>query len=248
MDAAVYQLMQQVEDEHWWFVGRRNIVRDAIARLPLRHEGARPRILDAGCGTGGNLPMLAEFGSVKGMEFDPSAAAMARARGPWSIERGALPDDLPFGDERFDLVTLTDVLEHIDDDEGALRALAARVAPSGRLLLTVPAFQFLWSAHDTWHHHKRRYTAGSLRAVAERAGLAIERISYFNFWLFPAVTAVRLASRAFGSKAHGEGLSVPPRPINTALTALFSSESALMRVGRLPFGVSILAVARAGES
>jgi SAM-dependent methyltransferase len=244
VDAQIYLEMQQVEDEHWWFVGRRAIVADAIRRLGL----AAPRILDAGCGTGGNLEMLAGFGEVTGLELAPAAIAAARARGPWHVERGGLPGDYPAWRRRFDLVVMTDVLEHIDDDAGALASVAALLRPDGHVLLTVPAFEFLWGAHDAAHHHRRRYTARRLAATITAAGLAPSRLSYFNFALFPAVAAMRLASRALGRSGGAPGLRLPVPPLNAALAALFAAERYVLRIGGFPFGVSILALARRGAT
>jgi SAM-dependent methyltransferase len=244
VDAQIYLDMQQVEDEHWWFVGRRAIVADAILRLEL----AGPRILDAGCGTGGNLEMLAGFGEVTGLELEPAAAAAARARGPWHVERGGLPADYPAWRRRFDLVVMTDVLEHIDDDAAALASVAALLRPGGHVLLTVPAFELLWSAHDTAHHHRRRYTARRLRETIAGAGLVPARVSYFNFALFPAVAAVRLAGRALGRVRGNAGLRLPAPPLNAVLALLFAAERHVLRVAAFPFGVSILAVARRAAS
>jgi SAM-dependent methyltransferase len=241
VDAQIYLDMRRVEDEHWWFVGRRAIVREAIAGLAL----ARPRILDAGCGTGGNLAMLSGFGDVIGLELDPTAVAAARSRGAWRIERGGLPVDRPAWRAQFDLVVMTDVLEHIEDDAGALTSVAALLRPGGHLLLTVPAFRFLWSAHDTAHHHRRRYTAAGLRAAIARAGLVAGRVSYFNCVLFPAIAAVRLAGRFAGGAGGTPGLGLPAAPVNRALAALFAAERHVLRRAGFPFGVSILALATA---
>jgi SAM-dependent methyltransferase len=128
MDEAIYHRMRDVEEHHWWFTGRRRILRHVLGTLQLP---ATPRILDAGCGTGGNLPMLSEFGEVIGIERDPGARAMASARGPWRIESANLPSEVPEFSRKFDMIALLDVLEHLDDDAATLRALGGLLAPSG---------------------------------------------------------------------------------------------------------------------
>jgi SAM-dependent methyltransferase len=241
MEAGVYLDMRRVEDEHWWFVGRRRIVRAALAAL--RFDG-RPRILDAGCGTGGNLAMLAEFGEVTGLELDEQAVRVARLRGAGPVRRGGLPLDVPAWHRRFDLVVMTDVLEHLDDDVGALRSVAAVLRPGGFALLTVPAFQFLWSAQDEANHHRRRYTAAQLRSAIERAGLRTVRLSYINSFLFPAVAAGKLGARMLGRGPARAGLALPPAPLNALLASVFAAERHLLRWAALPIGVSVLAIGR----
>ena len=132
-----------------------------------------PRILEAGCGTGGNLAMLARFGRVSAFEPDGDARHAARAKSTADIRDGRLPDQVPFQPETFDLVAMLDVLEHIDDDVAGLRALCATLQRGGQVLVTVPAFPFLWSRHDELHHHKRRYRKRGLVAAAEAAGLEV---------------------------------------------------------------------------
>jgi len=242
MHAQIYREMERVENHHWWFVGRRAIVRNTLARTAPSRGAVGLRILDAGCGTGGNLRMLSEFGQVTGLEYEPIAADLARRRGKWEIVEGALPNDVPFRSERFDLIVMTDVLEHIDDDVGALKSIRALLAPGGRILLTVPAFQFLWSNHDLHHHHKRRYNKASLRSTIANAGLEVVTLSYFNFWLFPLVAAARLLAPRSSKAAPESLLRIPPAPVNGALAALFGGERFLLNRTSLPFGVSLIAV------
>ena len=182
MNREIYIRMAQVEDDHWWFARRRVIVESLLARFGLARGAA---ILEAGCGSGGNLRMLARRGPVCAMDIDDQAVQFAQARGIGEVAHGRLPDQIPFGDRSFDLVLMTDVLEHLDDDGAALRALRERLRPGGLLLLTVPAFRCLWSPHDVAHHHRRRYRAGQLRKVVSEAGYEICYLSYYNFLLFP---------------------------------------------------------------
>ena len=241
MKAELYAQMRELEDRHWWFTGRRRIVAEVIRRMPLPADA---RILDAGCGTGGNLPMLARFGELTGAEFDAEAARLARRRGVCEVVRAGLPDAMPFSPAQFDLVTLLDVLEHIDDDAASLRTLGGLLAPGGHLLLTVPAFPFLWGPHDEAHHHRRRYRAAGLRAVIEQAGLKVQWLSHYNSALFPAVAAVRLLHRLLPEGPVGDELALPPAPVNRLLEGLFAAERHLLGRVRLPVGVSLIAVAR----
>ena len=167
-----YELQtHRVEDSHWWYQGRRAIIERVMAPLlgELAAAGGRPRILDAGCGSGRNMLELAPHGEVTGVELSLPSAELARARGLGEVIGGSL-EELPLADNSFDLAVCLDVVEHLQDDERALRELRRVVAPGGALLVTVPAYQWLWSGHDEINHHHRRYNAGTLRSVAERAG------------------------------------------------------------------------------
>lgn len=235
MHPDAYREMADTEGRHWWFAGRRAILGALIGRLGLPPAA---RILELGCGTGGNLEMLAAFGEVSAMEADAGARALAAEKtgGRFEIRAGRCPDEIPFERARFDLVCLFDVLEHVDEDLATLRAVDALLAPGGRALITVPAYRWLWSAHDEFLHHKRRYTAPELRAKARAAGLEVALLSYFNTLLFP----LAVASRVLGV----EGRSVPAAPVNGALRALFSAERLLVGRLALPYGVSLVTVLR----
>jgi SAM-dependent methyltransferase len=240
MNADIYEKMAQIEDAHWWFVARRKIARRMLASLKLPAQAA---ILEAGCGTGGNFALLREFGSVHGMELDESARALALRRGPADVRAGRLPEAIPFDGARFDLVVLMDVLEHLEYDLESLRALRARLKPGGWIYATVPALPFLWSAHDTTHHHRRRYVAKSLRQITETAGFKIHFLSYYNTVLFPLAASVRLVDRLRGyDKAH---LEIPPRPVNWLFEKLFASERHVVGAEcALPVGMSLLMTAQ----
>ncbi len=244
MEAELYRQMRDLEDRHWWFMGRRVIVASLLRRSGLAKNA---RMLDLGCGTGGNLAMLSEFGQVVGAELDEHAAQLASDRGLAPIVRGKLPHGLPLDAGVFQCVTLLDVLEHIEDDRATLEAVHRVLAPAGQLLITVPAFPFLWGEHDVAHHHQRRYRAKGLRQLLEATGYEITRLSYYNTWLFPVVAAVRLLRRCFpGGEASGNAgaeLSMPPAAVNTLLATLFASERYLLRAG-LPFGVSLVVLAK----
>lgn len=245
MHEALFSQMRELEDKHWWFLGRRKIVESVIGHLDLDPTGS---ILDIGCGTGGNLAMLTQFGNVTGAEYDPQAAEIARGRQVAEIVPAGLPDDLPFEQDQFQLVTLLDVLEHIEDDQASLVTLGQFMRPGGYLVLTVPAFQFLWGEHDLEHHHKRRYRAVDLRERLHNAGLQLQWLSYYNSWLFPFVAAIRLFRKmlppAENGSAIGRELALPPAPVNWFLKSLFASERHWLGKATVPFGVSLIAVAR----
>jgi len=234
--------MAQVEDTHWWFCSRRAIVASVLSRLGLS-PGAH--ILEPGCGTGGNFAMLGRFGEVYAMDSDPEACKFASARKTAIVEQGQLPDRVPFENVSFDLVVMTDVLEHLDRDQEALTVLRERLKPGGWLLATVPAFPWLWSVHDTTHHHQRRYVAGDLRALFERAGYAVAYLSYYNFLLFPMIAAARGLGRLRKSSPSREhDLRAHSGLVNSLLRTVFSSERYAIGHLAVPFGVSLLVVAQ----
>jgi SAM-dependent methyltransferase len=246
MDASLYPRMAEVEDTHWWFASRRAIVDRMLDRLGLPDDIS---ILEPGCGTGGNFPMLARRGRVFAIDADQSAIGFAQARGLAQVAYGSLPDQIPFGDQRFELVVMTDVLEHLDDQADALRALRARLLPGGWLLLTVPAMAWLWSDHDVTHHHHRRYTANELRNLVAAAGFDVTYLSYYNFLLFPMIAGARILQRLRQSDRDDANarhdLMMPPRAINSMLQSIFSSERYVVGSARIPFGVSLIMLARA---
>ena len=247
MQREAYLEMAASEDRHWWFRGRRKILQSVIGRLKLPPP-PRARILEIGAGTGGNLAMLARFGRVTAVEKDATARAIAGAKAAHcqDIRAGALPEEPVGADEVFDLICLFDVLEHVEEDEETLAVLRRHLAPGGYLLITVPAFRRLWSAHDVALHHKRRYEKAELSAKLRAAGYVIRKLSYINMALFPVAVGVRLLDRVTRSSA-ASGTKIPARPINTLFTLLFGAEAALLPVLNLPVGLSLLALAQGPE-
>jgi SAM-dependent methyltransferase len=239
MEAEYYEEMHRVEDIHWWFVGRRMILAAILERF---FTGAVDgQILEVGCGSGGNLEWLSGYGELVALELDDRARELAGRREICRVEKGWLPDGIPFT-EKFDLICLLDVLEHIDDDLAALRAVWERLKPGGLLLATVPAYPFLWSAHDEVNHHKRRYLKRGLAAQAAEAGLVVSYISYFNTFLFPLVALARGWNNLRG-RAGVSDVSLPPASINRLLKTVFAAERRWLPKSSFPCGVSLVLVA-----
>lgn len=241
MERQIYDRMAELADVHWWYVARRKILADLIRREVRPPKNAR--LLEIGCGTGHNLGMLAEFGAVDGLEVDAEARAVAETRHGKPIASAPLPALKGVKRKGYDLIAALDVIEHIDDDKAALAAIAERLKPGGKLLMTVPAHQWMWSAHDTANHHKRRYSKKGLRALIDASPLKLDSIGYFNSILFPLAVAARGFGKLTGREDSDDKL--PPRPVNALFEKLFEAERYL--VGRLPLppGLSLFAVASA---
>ena len=237
MDRALRRELAAVEDTHWWFEGRRRILRAVLGRAM-----AGAPVLEVGCGNGANLTMLAELGPVTGIEPDPEDRARAESRGVGRVLAGSLPDALPVEQRSFGTVLALDVIEHIEDDVAALGALRRVCRPDGLVVVTVPAGPWLWSRHDVRNGHFRRYTRPQLAAALGEAGLRIARMSHFNMLLLPPIALVRTAGRVLGLDDAGTG--IPPAPVNRALTKLLAAEARLLTQRSLPAGVSLLALCR----
>jgi len=243
MNPEAYIEMAQTEDEHWWFVARRMILMDCIRLLSLPPQA---NILEIGCGTGGNLSMLSQFGKVYGIEMEDEALALAmhKSNHRHTLIKGKCPDNLHFEHIKFDLICMLDVLEHIDQDISALIALKQYLSSNGKILLTVPAHPWLFGAHDQYLHHQRRYTQSQLQRVLGQAGLVSARMSYFNCILFPLAALTRLIEKYLNLK-NSTGGTTPVAPLNWLLKKIFMCERYLLRYVNLPFGVSLLCIAKA---
>ncbi len=242
MQQHTYPIMYEMEGEHWWFVGRRRILKSFVREICSECAERRPRILDVGCGTGANLEMLAEFGESEGVDVAEEALAFCHARGLQNV-RLSTAEQLPFEDESFELVTAFDLVEHLDDDVAGLREMRRVLKREGRVLLFVPAFMFLWGVQDEVSNHRRRYTAKELRRAVERAGFDVERLTYANITFFAPTLLGRLIMRATGLRPASESnVNIPA--LNGIFGKVLGAESALLRRMNLPFGVSALCVAR----
>jgi len=241
MDRDYERQTHQAEDRHWWYRGRRTVLDGVLDGLELPTPA---RVLDAGCGSGRNMIELARLGSVTGIELSETSVELARKRNAGEVISGSVLE-MPFPDDSFDLAVSLDVIEHLEDDLGALRELRRAVAPGGALLVTVPAYQWLWSGHDEINHHHRRYTRRSLQRVAEQAGWRQLRTTYFNSLLLPVAIVLRVLDRVNRAKTTETSLDlwIPPAPVNWLLERPLALEAALIaHGGRIPAGLSLLAV------
>jgi SAM-dependent methyltransferase len=242
MDRIVYDRMAAHDSTHWWYRARRDILADYLSRYGGLPDDAR--ILEIGCGTGHNLPMLAQFGSVEAIEIDAAARAIASRRLGKPVGNAPLPALTGFARGAYDLIAVLDVVEHIEDDVGALTAMAECLKPGGKILITVPAHQWMWSAHDVVNHHHRRYSKKTLGAAIARAGLTHNGLRWFNSLLFPAAVAARAAGKLTGKDDSDD--SPPAKPLNTAFEAIFGLERHLVGRVPLPPGLSIITLASRG--
>ncbi len=240
MDRIVYERMAAHDSTHWWYRARRDILADYLTRYAALP--AHAQILEIGCGTGHNLPMLATFGDVDAIEIDPAAREIASERLGKPVGAAPLPALTGVRRGHYDLIAVLDVVEHIEDDVAALAAMRECLAPGGKILIAVPAHQWMWSAHDTVNHHHRRYSKATLKSAIERAGLKPAKLGYFNSLLFPLAAAARIAGRLSGRDDSDD--SPPPGPVNALFERIFRLERHL--VGRVPMtpGVSIVTLAQ----
>ena len=234
--------MLDVDEHHWWYRGRRQIVDAELRRLPLSGTG---QVLDAGCGSGRMLQELVRYGEVSGIELDPEAAALASSRGVGEVRAGRL-EELPWPDGTFELITCLDVIEHTPDDRRTLGELRRVCRPGGWLLVTVPAYQALWSLHDVANHHYRRYSRERLQAAARDGGWKVRRMTSFNGLLLAPAAVVRLAERRRMRQPDDDykpDLTLGPEWLNAVLEQPLRLEARWLARGRtMPAGLSLLAV------
>jgi ubiquinone/menaquinone biosynthesis C-methylase UbiE len=248
-----FDRMFAVEETHWWYRGRRALVRDALDRYA---PGRRPlRLLDVACATGMSFRFLADYGEIRGIDISDETIRLCAQRGIDRIVKGDAVR-LPFKDRSFDVVLALDAFEHFDDDIGAMQETHRVLQPGGVLVATVPAFMSLWSPHDDAYHHRRRYRRPQFRERLRQAGFRVERVTYSTMTLFPAVFALRRWRRMRGADDVADsGLRSPtsdfavrfPAPVEALAGAITQAEVALQRRVDLPFGVSLCAVLRKAD-
>lgn len=243
MDPSAYTLMAETEDKHWWFQGRRSAIKVLLDSLKLPSNA---QILDIGAGTGGNLALLQKYGCVQGMELDDYAREHAIQKSGLTILNGRLPEKIPFEAATFDVICLFDVLEHVQYDYESLVAIRHFLKPDGCLIITIPAYQWLWSAHDTVLHHFRRYSRKGFETLFKKAGYRAEKLSFFNMTLFPIAMVARLMDRVLQRK-KSSGDQVPFFLINELFAGITKTEAKLLKNYNFPFGSSLIAILRPYE-
>jgi SAM-dependent methyltransferase len=255
MEPQETQPIKIEEDNHFWFAGRTWSLLNMLDRV-IEPDGQK-RVLDIGCGAGNMFHHLARYGSVVGVDNNPKPLQVARERG-YDVREG-MAEDLPFEDEAFDLVSLLDTVEHCDDETAVLRESYRVCAPGGHLVVTVPAFMWLWSHNDELNDHKRRYTAKELREKLVRLGFRIRRMTYNNFLMFlPAAALIvlrrgaeaepELASPHFDDESYQVEMEPVPPVLNTILRGVTWTESQILGWLSLPVGTSIICIAQRPET
>lgn len=245
MQQHTYPILYEMEEAHWWHVGRRRIIASFVEEICRSLKETRPRILDVGCGTGANLKMLAQFGDAEGVDVSEDALDFCRARGLQNVRRGAA-EELPYEDGSFDLVTALDVVEHLDDDVTGLKEMYRVLRPGGYALLFVPAFMFLWGVQDDVSNHRRRYTLPDLRQRVEEQGFEVKRATYANISFFAPILLGRALMRVTGLTPASEN-NINISALNGVLGRVFGAEGSLLHHMNFPFGVSALCVAQRVE-
>ena len=243
MEQHTYGIMNDVEDKHWWFVGRRAILESFLQQITdqLRMTNDELRILDVGCGTGANLEMLKQYGDSEGVDVSDDALEFCRKKG-LTVHKG-LAEKLPFDDETFDLVTALDVIEHLDDDVSGLEEMRRVLKTGGKTLIFVPAFMWLWGVQDDISNHRIRYTKKQIVERLEKAGFTIERATYANITFFAPILAGRTLMKLTGIKPESEN-NVNVSALNGIFGKIFSSEKYFLKNMDIPFGVSIVITAK----
>ena len=248
MQKLVYEKMKNIQSKHWWFAARKEIIMDVFSRYCTKNAKKDNRILDAGCGMGVMLEALSKYGDVYGMDMSEISVNYCRAKvcvegRENQILQGTLPDDLPFENNFFDNILALDLLEHIEDDMNAMKALYGMLKPKGNLLITVPAFKTLWGYNDVVLKHYRRYVKKELINMCHEVGFKIKMCSYFNFWFFIPIWMVRKLKNLFKINKDDMGKTGEFGFFNELCYNVFVSEKKHLRKKGFPFGVSIILVA-----
>lgn len=250
MEDAVYQEFLELEADHWWFQGRRAIFVSLLDRFVGRRSDSDRLLLDLGCGVGGMLGPMAEYGKALGTDVTFKGLEHCAARG-FPRLLASHGTHAPFRDDSLDCITAFDAIEHIEDDVGALREMHRALKPGGVVIASCPAYQFLYANQDRVTHHFRRYTRGGLVAKARSVGFEIEQASYINFWLFPlilpAVLLIKLKEKLAppddATAGSNVGIGIPGWA-NAMLSAIFRSEAKVLARVSVPVGHSVFIVAR----
>ncbi|MPY24615.1 class I SAM-dependent methyltransferase [Shewanella psychropiezotolerans] len=240
MEKKAYAELAENQDNHWWFKGRREIIEFFLRRYSVNRE-ANAKVLEVGCGTGGNLAMLSQFGDVTAVEMDEFSRAYVKEKLNIEVHYGALPFEIDLQDKQFDLICLFDVLEHIEDDISSLERVSNLLKDKGYLIITVPAYQYLYGKHDKEMHHYRRYNSAHLSSMLSDCGFSIVSMSYFNSFLLPIAGLSRLLDK-FTVNDSAIGAKQPATVINQFLYRILSFEKHVLKFTLLPFGLSLICI------
>jgi SAM-dependent methyltransferase len=237
------------EDKHWWFASRTRAILAYLDRFV--GAGRNLQLLDVGCGAGNMMHHLAHYGRVIGVDNNPKPLEVARQRG-LDVREGTA-DGLPFSENAFELLTILDTVEHVPAEAQVFEECRRVLRQGGKLLVTGPAFMFLWSRNDVINMHQRRYTVPDLRRKLEQHGFRVLRISYTNFFIFPLAALLillrrgraepELASPHFDEDAYQVEMEPASPTVNRLLTFVGKVEGALLKRLSLPFGTSLIAIA-----
>lgn len=239
MELKEFEKMANFEQKYWWWVGKRNIVKGILNKLNLDN----PNILDVGCGTGFNLTYLQDYGTTTGLDFSNDALKFCRKLGKNRLIQ-ADAEILPIKEETFDVLTTLDCLEHLDDTK-CIKEIHRIMKPNSYLIVTVPAFQFIWSRHDDALHHKRRYNKKQLKGLLEKNGFKVIKMSYWNFFLFIPIVSIRLIKKNFKTNGKIEtDVNILPTILNRILTLFLTFESHLISHSNLPIGISLVCIGK----
>ena len=269
MNFEEYEVMYQVEDHHWWYLGMEHITCQLLERyLPQSDTAFAPRqathpavggemgtagdcsrkILDAGCGTGAVMKYLARYGEATGFDFSAEALKFSHQRAHTRLAQASVLE-IPFASQCFDLIVSFDVICEMGvDDEQALLEFRRILKPGGLVMLRLPAYDWLRGKHDVATHIRHRFTRGEIGAKLKRNGFVPVRLSYANTFLFPIAFAKRLSERLLSSSQTGSDLTLDPGPLNGTLRSILSAEAPLISAVGLPFGLTVVALARRDDA
>ncbi len=242
MNSNEYQKLYNFENFYWWHIGRKYIIRSLLYKIKLKTNS---KILDVGCGTGGNMEVLMEFGNVIGIDNSTEAIKFCKKRGLRNIKLKDI-NDANFPGKSFDLITALDILEHIDDDLAALKKIHHILKEGGYVLISVPAYQFLWSEHDVAVHHKRRYSMKEINNCLLKANFQVIKKTYAITFVAPVVFVYRIIKKIFPvSKQHkNSDYVILPVFLNNLFIFFLRIEAFLLKYIDFPFGISIICIAK----